>query len=380
MWGHYVITEYSIIMTIISCSLLIVILYFLRNKTKIIDKCNFTSIVMIYFLCIFRIFVPLEFPFSRGLYITFLANPIYLFLSFPIYFFDNHVIYVWEVLVFIWLTGGIVLFVSGMVKYYKGYKELLCIPRYDSDINREILKKYYSGKRIQIYETCALNGPVSYGLIRPQILIPKVDCTIREREMIIIHELAHHRNKDLFFRFMIDVLLCVFWWNPLSYLLKKDLDQIFELRADQFVIKNIEEQERIQYLKLLLRMYRENSVSTDSLCAALVEGNSMQLEERFISIRNSCIKKRNIDSAIIIVVTLILLFLSYVFVICPLYEPEKEDFDNEIVIDESTISIHNNEIYLITQDGTKIELQKEDLEIMKEIEGEEKIEKIIKRY
>lgn len=58
---------------------------------------------------------------------------------------------------------------------------------------------------------------------------------------------------------MIELYCCVYWWNPLAYLLKKDLDFCLELQCDRRVTKNLNESDRASYCKVLLDSLKERS-------------------------------------------------------------------------------------------------------------------------
>ena len=46
----------------------------------------------------------------------------------------------------------------------------------------------------------------------------------------------------------------IFWWNPLAYLLCKDLDQIIELNCDNAMSKKYSEMDTLYYLDTLTYM------------------------------------------------------------------------------------------------------------------------------
>lgn len=85
-----------------------------------------------------------------------------------------------------------------------------------------------------------------------------------------MHEYLHWKRKDLWKKFIINIIGMIFWWNPLAYLLCKDLDQIIELNCDNAMSNKYSEMDTLYYLDTLTYMAggrRANfdKVSSDTL-------------------------------------------------------------------------------------------------------------------
>jgi bla regulator protein BlaR1 len=82
-----------------------------------------------------------------------------------------------------------------------------------------------------------LESPISWGLIRPVILLNSraVEAT-SEAEAIIAHELAHVARMDWLKLLLARVATALFWFNPLAWVLAREAHQLREEAADDSVL------------------------------------------------------------------------------------------------------------------------------------------------
>ena len=104
-----------------------------------------------------------------------------------------------------------------------------------------IMEKQQIGGR-EIYISDAPVTPFSTGLIRTQIVLPRIilqEYNENEIETIIAHEKVHIRMGHLWIYFLWDVMRCLLWVNPLltvaSRYLKEDMEEI----CDRVTIRKI---------------------------------------------------------------------------------------------------------------------------------------------
>ncbi len=110
-----------------------------------------------------------------------------------------------------------------------------------------------------------LDSPVSWGLLRPTIIIDSTAAkAVDQAESIIAHELAHVVRFDWLRLILGRVALALFWFNPLVWLLVRRSHQLAEEAADDAVLRtNVP---RSDYADLLLHSVRHAQRS--SLLAA----------------------------------------------------------------------------------------------------------------
>jgi len=86
----------------------------------------------------------------------------------------------------------------------------------------------------------AQDGPMTWGVLRPVILLPKTSLTwTRERmQAVLLHELAHVRRRDSLTQ-SLSLLICALYWpNPLIWLGARALRREAEIAADDAVLSS----------------------------------------------------------------------------------------------------------------------------------------------
>ena len=117
------------------------------------------------------------------------------------------------------------------------------------------------------------------GVIHPVLVIPAgndID------EKIILHELFHLKNRDTLWSVIISALRCLHWCNPLMvYCANRALNDM-ESRCDQYVLENLEGEERREYGHILLSMANERfSKTPGSTC---INNGGKNIRERIENI------------------------------------------------------------------------------------------------
>ena len=82
------------------------------------------------------------------------------------------------------------------------------------------------------------SGPAAFGLLSPVVLLPRAvtEMPATERDVILAHELAHHRRCDLWFN-AVQVALGIFWWfNPVLAVLNRQIRRVREDCCDDLLL------------------------------------------------------------------------------------------------------------------------------------------------
>ncbi|MBR5505355.1 MAG: M56 family metallopeptidase [Clostridia bacterium] len=151
--------------------------------------------------------------------------------------------WLWNALCIIWLMGALACMVYHIVQY------LLFVITVRK--NSRFVKKY---KGISVKSTSLLTAPLSVGLFRKTILIP---CDVTDSEIencILKHEYVHIKHYDILFKWICMLANCVHWFNPLMYVLRREVDRSCELVCDTSVTKHMSHCERREYMNTILSM------------------------------------------------------------------------------------------------------------------------------
>lgn len=103
-----------------------------------------------------------------------------------------------------------------------------------------------TGRKITVQGYTALNIESAFGMgvLHKRIILPDRDYTETELRYVLLHEYTHFLNHDTVVKLLVTLFCMIFWWNPVVYLLQKDLEQTLEIKCDLSVARTLDEQER----------------------------------------------------------------------------------------------------------------------------------------
>lgn len=96
------------------------------------------------------------------------------------------------------------------------------------------------------------NGTFTLGAVKPIIFLQK---KYAEGDLywILKHEMTHIVGMDIWVKLLLEFVCCLHWFNPLIYLLEREIKYLTETSCDERVIKGCTETERQAYIDLLDR-------------------------------------------------------------------------------------------------------------------------------
>ena len=371
------ITIYSVVMTVLWSSLLIVLFSILQRSHRLLDMCSVSGVILLYLFCIIRMFIPIEF---RGITVipsVHIYSTIQKFwnLNVPMENLDG--IKVIHLLIAVWIIVSIVLFVHLGAEYLRAGRriaELSCVK--DEEINRvlkEIEQKEKKPLKVEVVKSPGVDTPMGTGMIRKRILIPDRQYTEKELFYILRHEYMHHKNKDLFVQLLVNILCVIYWWNPFVYLLRRDVEHSFEMRCDQAVVCEMNDGEIADYLETLLKVLRlkkEHNENRNHVTGTLgiIRDTDDNIKSRFQTLlRESAPNYKTHGKPVAVMVMVLVLALSYIFIIQPKILPTDEDIGTrddvyEIEMSESYIIHHEDGTYeFVTQEGDRVVLDESQI-------------------
>ncbi|MBN2311866.1 MAG: M48 family metalloprotease [Candidatus Hydrogenedentes bacterium] len=99
-------------------------------------------------------------------------------------------------------------------------------------------------------------SPLFWNLGKPRLILPSALVAFLERGRmngVIAHELAHLKRRDHWVRWIEMVAGCVWWWNPVYWIARRQLRESAELACDAWVVWALPEH-REDYAKTLLEV------------------------------------------------------------------------------------------------------------------------------
>ncbi len=301
-----------------------------------------------------------------GVFNTFLDIFRFLYLERMIIFNNFHIVWI---LLIIWLVVAGVKIRDFIIEYRNVHKNIMKLSKPSERNELEILEniktelnKYIN---VNIYKSSYISTPIGIGLFEKSIILMDKPYTDKELYYILLHEYTHFINKDVVVKIMTTVFCYIFWWFPPIQLLKKDLEQVLEVKCDLSVTGDMDKQKKVEYLSVIVstlkspkRTQNETLVGT-----ALVEAKrKAEITERFEAVMDYIpSKKMIIISYVIATMFLLMSVLSYAYIVQPQYEaPEGES----ITTVEAYIVKTNEGEYLFYVDGNfDSELSEETAEV-----------------
>ncbi len=219
-------------------------------------------------------------------------------------------------LFFIWSALALVLFVrkvtvyQGFIQYIKaGNKEVSDIKILNllSDCEEKLNIK----TRVELSCNPLIASPMLIGFFRPRIILPVGEWEDKELSYIFVHELIHYKQRDMFYKWLIQIVVCVHWFNPFVYLLEKEVNKSCELSCDEKVIAVLDDKARREYGDTLISFLKSNNLYKSSLASVTLTEGAEQLKERLGAIMKFR-KKSKVITAITAIFTVIVCVCFFV--------------------------------------------------------------------
>lgn len=197
----------------------------------------------------------------------------------------------------------------------------------------------------KIIKTNLVSVPLLIGFNMPIIILPEIVLSKEELYYILRHEATHYYNHDIWIKMFIELICILYWWNPLIYILKREIDKLIEIRVDIAVTQTFNELERINYLDCLLKIAKGKAPShSNSFALAFDCRTASVLSQRFhIVLAHNDGHSFNLRRYIFFVTFVIAVMLASLIVI----EPYSVDSDTQ----QNTVVLEDDNSYLIENTG-----------------------------
>ena len=170
--------------------------------------------------------------------------------------------------------------------------------------HREILYKCMKTMniktKVELSYSTKISSPSLCGLIKPKILVPvTVAANVNDEEFkyIIVHELTHLKNKDIFINCVTALLSVVYWFNPILIYGFHKMRQDCEFSCDGQAISYLAEGENLKYGNAIIRVLELAGKSNRLVGTTSMVMKKSELKRRIIMILKY--KKVNIKNIVL---------------------------------------------------------------------------------
>lgn len=349
------VSVFSFWMAMLCSTVLILLVHLLRKKPGFIRSFGVSTLLFLYFLCFFRMVVPLELPFVQVIGLEKGYAALFELARAGEVALQGFQLNLLEFLFILWVGVAVCRFLYFVGRYLWEKRKLERFQHNRSPLAEQVFARVQeeSSKHLQVrvFVCPDIPGPMGIGIRKKDILLPHRDYTEEELYYVLQHEYTHFVHRDLTVRFLTCVFVCVFWWNPAVYLLNRDVEQMLEIKCDLAVTDGRSKSEKIAYLTAILSALRDGGEEKNPAFPAgthlLPRRMDNALLERFHMItRGENAKRAFWHRLALLTVSVALLFASYLFVIQPKYDPPTDDYLSGVYEDLDVVEVS----YLIAHD------------------------------
>lgn len=222
---------------------------------------------------------------------------------------------------FVWFLVFTILFFLSMIQNLQNLRKIMSVTSEIRDerlqLFREVKETLHVKRPIGLYEHPTIGSPCLAGIIRPVIILPSDHYSTDEWRMFLRHELLHYTSHDLFYRFIIDVVQKIHWFNPLIYFFLLKFYEMSELVCDEKAVAGYDISQRAKYARLVNSVTYSNT--TIKLLASFY-GSYQRTERRIKHIMKQ--KKKRVS-------VIFAMAMGTMIVVCPIVSYASISVTNE---------------------------------------------------
>lgn len=156
----------------------------------------------------------------------------------------------------LWIVGATLCFAYLVLRYLRCRQEFKTSLPVQNDFVQKWLFEHPLRRAIDVRSLTGLSTPLTYGLFRPVILVPKntdwgKECQLR---YVLFHEYVHICRFDAIRKWIVAVAVCVHWFNPMAWVLYILYNRDIELACDERVLHRFGSDDRASYARALICM------------------------------------------------------------------------------------------------------------------------------
>ncbi|MCI9436529.1 MAG: hypothetical protein HFH85_05055 [Lachnospiraceae bacterium] len=125
-----------------------------------------------------------------------------------------------------------------------------------------------------------ISSPMLIGFFRPCIVLPASEYREEDFRYIVLHELTHYKRRDMFYKWLVQVTVCLHWFNPLVHLMSREITKACEFSCDEAVLAKTGDGSARDYGKTLLDAMAAVGKHMETPGAVTLSENKQLLKER----------------------------------------------------------------------------------------------------
>ena len=191
----------------------------------------------------------------------------------------------------LWLSVAVVLMVRRITSY-QGFLRFIkagSFPASSPDTRQcldEVRQKMGIRRQLSVWINKLAVSPMLPGVFHPMIILTTEDCRPEEMRMILRHELTHYQRGDIFTKWLVQLAICIHWFNPAVRLIGRRMESLCELACDEQVLSSLSASEKRCYGDTLIHSLKDKGTYGDIIVSITLNENLSLLKERLSAIMN----------------------------------------------------------------------------------------------
>ena len=341
----------SLFITLCISFLLILLLDILLSykKSYKLFRTDFITVLIV----VVRMFVPLEFKFTKTIIVPTIMNPIIVLLQYKIY--AN--VQVYQFLLLVWALG----IIWNLIKWIRAiqitkdmYKR---IENHSEHYHIRDFIDNYQEEDYAVLRTNYVSSPMVIGFNKT-ILIPDVYLSEKNLKNVLLHETWHIKNHDVYIKQIINLLVIMYWWFIPVYRLRDKIDLFLEMRVDNQTTNSFSKEKVMKYMHTLIEIQKNIQSKNEFKGQSthfIIQDNAHVLEYRINYLMDGMYRKKTNRILMIIVFALPLLTNSIILE-SEFNPPNGKDMYNQSDIDKGYIIKHKDGTYELVLGNTHLEI------------------------
>jgi len=141
-------------------------------------------------------------------------------------------------------------------------------------------------KPIELCVNPLVSSPLLIGFFHPCIVLPNTNIPEKNFQCTVLHELTHYKRRDMFYKWLVQVTICLHWFNPLVHFMGREITKDCEFSCDEAVLAKIGSGSAQDYGKTLLDAMAAVGKYKENLGSVKLSENKQLLKERINAIMN----------------------------------------------------------------------------------------------
>lgn len=197
-----------------------------------------------------------------------------------------------------------------------------------------------------------LSSPTLTGIFHPRIVLPDADISPKDFRYIVFHELTHCKRRDIFYKWLVQFVVCLHWFNPLVHLMSREINNACEFSCDEAVLQKTGYKNAQDYGRTLLDAMAAVGRYRESSAAITLSANKQLLKERLGAIM-SCGEKSGKVRIMTSVLTICVILGAFFVGVRPIEADGAEAFETEEPVADTREISSAKALEKIYQDGEK---------------------------